>query len=204
MERKIETHTLHAFGGRTLGYAALPDNGDPYSPIVKTVHAAVRALVALDGHVGTETQEGAQLGVQIALKKARLHAQAEAEELAAERRAFYAPPASADPAMDAELRAYVRGLPDNARAELMREVGAGHRPEVLHALARFPAPDPLAETARGLLKAHRETADPDGVQALRDREAALEWSDSTVTAVESIINDATTQGTLPAAANVLE
>lgn len=198
MERKIESFSLRSLGGRRFGYAAMPDNGDPHSAIVKAVQAAVHSLVRLDEHAAEGRPEAALLALQIGLRKARMVAMHEAHELAEERRAFYAPPATTDPAMDSELRAYVRELPPDARAALLAEAGAGKRPEILHALARFPAPVPEAEQARGLLRAQRDQDDPDGAQSLLDRAAALDWAESTTNAVERVMTDGMLAGQLPA------
>jgi hypothetical protein len=202
--RDIKSHYLKSLD-RIVGYAATPDGVSPADPLARSVNAAVNKLVTLDTAlaVGGDVA-GHHLSVQIELKKARQAASDVAAKVAKETEAFYAPPATADPAIDSELRDWVRGLPDERRAALFREMGEGKHPGVLSALARFPAPVPEAETARGLYRDARRRAEPEKARALDTQANALEWAASACNMVESVLDAATLSGKLQASALLVD
>jgi hypothetical protein len=202
---ETKSHILKSLNRRTFGYAPLPHaRATDRDPLVRNVHATIAALVTLDQHVGSDDQGSAHTGLLIATKRAREALRNEAAVLEQDRSAFYSPPASREAALDIELRDYVRSLSRQERATLMADVGQGKHPEILHALARFPAPTPDSQTARGLYRAQREKADPETARALQDREDAIDWAEATLAALTSVVDDATAKGVLPPAMLVME
>ena len=177
MERKIVTHQLKALGG-LFGYAAAPDHGRETDPLVRRVATTVGAFVALDAALGAGGDvSGVHGALQIEMAKTKAARAAAADALARAESKLYDPPATTDPAMDSELRTWVRSLSPDRRAK------AFENPHVVRALARFPAALPEAESARARYRAEVEQANPAAVREIERQRAALAWLDSAVGAI---------------------